>query len=421
MIAKDLNRFSPRSSGNTLLLALAAWVLSTPVVGAQDRWLAIRGESVYTMTEETPLVDGVVLVRNDKIEAVGPSDQIEVPTEARVLSAPVITPGWIDAHATVGMSGLLNQPQDQEQIEDSAPIQPELRAIDAYNARDPLVEWVRGFGVTTVHTGHGPGALISGQTMIVKTHLRRGAPVVIRPFAAVAGALGDAPLRSGSASPGTRAKSVALLRESLLEAQRYIEAQEQAEPGEEPERDLRKEAMAEVLSGETPLLITAHRAHDITAALRLQEEFGFDLLLDGASEAYRVLDLLVESKVGVIAHPTMQRPAGERQNAVVDLSRRLHGAGVPFAFQSGFEAYVPKTRVVLFEAAMSVPYGLDRDAALRALTIEAARLLKIDQRVGSLAPGKDADLALFQGDPFEYTSKCVNVVIDGVVYSGEED
>ena len=130
--------------------------------------LAVRGDKVYTMSG-APISDGVVLIRGGKIERAGPVSQVSVPSGYKLLRAKVVTPGLVDAHSTVGLSGYLNQPQDQDMLEKSAPIQPELRAIDAYDGRDRLVGYIRGFGVTTIHTGHGPGALISGQTMIAKT------------------------------------------------------------------------------------------------------------------------------------------------------------------------------------------------------------------------------------------------------------
>jgi imidazolonepropionase-like amidohydrolase len=184
-----------------------------------------------------------------------------------------------------------------------------------------------------------------------------------------------------------------------------------------PTRDLGMETMARVLDGDLPALITAHQHTEILSALRLAEEFGFNLVLDGAAEAYMVLDEIQASGVPVIVHPPMTRPGGEAANAAFTTAARLHEAGIPFAFQSGYEGYVPKTRVVLFEAAIATANGLDRTAALEALTIDAARILGLDDRVGSLEPGKQADLVLYEGDPFEYTTRVCHVIIDGAVAS----
>jgi imidazolonepropionase-like amidohydrolase len=172
------------------------------------------------------------------------------------------------------------------------------------------------------------------------------------------------------------------------------------------------------LAKEVPLLVTAHRAHDLASALRVAEEFDIEVVLDGAAEAYLMLPRIEQAGCWVLPHPAMARSRGDLENGTMELARLLADAKVPFAMQSGYEAYVPKTRVVLWETAISVMHGLAHERALRAMTIDAARLCGVDQRVGSLAVGKDADLALFDGDPFEYTSHCLGVVIDGVRYVG---
>lgn len=397
-----------------LFSAILAASIATPFSAASQDLVA-RGALVYTMESEEPIEDGVVIIKDGKISQVGPADTIQIPPEMVSIQTEVITPGLVDGRSTVGFSGLLNQPNDQEQVEKSAPMQPELRAIDAYNGRDPLVDWVRGFGVTTLHTGHGPGALIAGQTMVVKTNDRDLDTPPLKPFAAVVGSLGDS---ARGKTPGTRAKSVAMLRAKLIEAQEYLEKQDDEK---KPDRDLSLEALGAVLTQEVPFILTAHRHQDIYSALRLQEEFGFELILSGVSEGHLTLDAIQTSNAPVLIHPTMMRPNGQAENMTLTLAGQLVDAGVQIAFQSGYEAYVPKTRVVLFEAALATAYGLDRIEALRALTIEPAKMLGIADRVGSLKPGKDGDLALYNGDPFEYSVRCEGVVIDGQPYPGEAE
>jgi imidazolonepropionase-like amidohydrolase len=384
--------------------------------GAQ---VAVRGEKVYTM-DGPPLDNGVVIVQDGKITAVGTFVDVTLPANARILEAKVVTPGLIDAHATVGLTGLLNQPQDQDQLERSAPIQPALRAIDAFNIHDPLVAWVRSFGVTTIHTGHAPGELISGQTMIVKTWGNSVDEAVLVPTAAVAATLGESAQKSGDKSPGTRGKMMAMLRESLLKAKAYRRKRDAQDEDKQPDRDLAMEVLLRVQDGELPLLITAHRAQDIANALRLAEEFDLRIILDGATEAHLLIDEIKSAGVPVIVHPLMARSWGEMRNASFETPARLHDAGIPIALQSGYEDYVPKTRVLLFEAAIAAANGLGFEHALAAATIDAARILGIDHRVGSLAVGKDGDLALYDGDPFEYTTHCVGVIINGEVVSDEQ-
>ncbi len=393
-----------------LLTTLLA--LTVPVNGQ----IAIRGETVYTMAGD-PINDGVVLVKKGKIDRVGSASRVRIPSDYRTISAKVVTPGLIDAHSVVGLSGHLNQPQDQDQLEKSGPIQPELRAIDAYNPREKLVEWVRSFGVTTIHTGHGPGALISGQTMIVKTAGETIDDALVNSSVMVAATLGERAQATGNKAPGTRPKMIAMLRSNFLEAQAYTEKKKKAKKGKMPGRDLKLETLEHVLNGEIKFLVTVDRANDILTAIRLAKEFKLPLVLDSAAESYLVLDEIKSAKIPVILHPTMSRARGDRENLSLETASKLEQAGIPFALQSGFEPYVPKTRVVLFEAAVAAANGLDFEDALAAITIDAARLLGIEKRVGSLQRGKDADIALYDGDPFEYTSHCIGVIINGEVVS----
>lgn len=387
--------------------------------------VAIRGEVVHTMAG-APIQDGIVLIQDGKISAIGRADQIKVPEGYRLLEAAVVTPGLIDAHSTVGLSGILNTPHDQDQLESSAPIQPELRALDAYNAGDPLVEWIRSFGVTTIHVCPAPGELISGQTLIAKTRGNTVADAVIVPAKAVAATLGTAAQKTGGKSPGTRGKSMAMLRAELIKAKEYLEKQRRAadtegkegdEKRESPPRDLRLETLAEVLQGGKPLMITVDRSRDIASALRLAEEFDIKIWLDGACESYLLVDEIKAAGLPVISHAPMQRAFGERENLSFETAARLVEAEIPVALQTGFESYVPKSRVVLFEAAVAAAHGLSFEQALRAITIDAATILGIEQRVGSLEVGKDGDVALYDGDPFEYTTHCIGCVIEGELVS----
>ena len=383
------------------------------LTGTAHAQLAVRGGMVYTM-EGAPIENGVVLVRDGQIERVGPAASVAIPDGYRVLEAAVVTPGLVDARGTVGLSGILNQPQDQDHLDTSAPIQPELRMIDAYDPTEPLVEWVLGFGTTTVQVGPSPGAPVGGQTAIFKTNARTVDAGLVEDAPMVAITVGSGTRRNFD-SPGTRSKLIAELRGAFMGAQQYAEGLANEDEAKRPARDLRKEALARVLSGEAAALITAHRANDILTALRLADEFDLRMILDGGAEAYLVTDELKAANVPVILHPTMIRAGGEAKNASFETAKLLRDAGLSVAIQSGYEGYVPKTRVVLFEAGIAAANGLGRDDALRTITIDAAQILGIADRVGSLAEGKDADLVLFDGDPFEYTSHVCTVIVGGDV------
>lgn len=401
---------------------IALLTLSAAAAHAQ---LAVKADLLFPMTGDlTPVKNHTVLCAADgTIQAVGPTADIQVPAGYKTVSASVVTPGIIDAHATVGLSGILNsEKHDQEQLEKSAPVQPELRAIDAYNGRDPLVKWLRDLGVTTVHTGHAPGALVSGQLMVVKTNVPSITSNIdtLIPASAVAATLGSGALGSDKKSPGTRSKAIALLRAELLKAQAYANKITTAagdDKKDAPDPDLKLLALVDVLDKKLPLLVNAQRHQDIAAALRLRAEFGFDLVLDGAAEAYLLLDQIKAAGVPVIVHPTMARPFGDRENMTFTLAAQLHKAGIPFAFQSGYEPYVPKTRVVHFEAALAAAYGLPQHIAIAACTLYPAQILGLDDKIGSISPGKHADLALFDNDPLETTTHTTHVIIDGKLVS----
>ncbi len=423
----------------TQLLALGLLSAFSASTHAKD--LAIKAETIYPMTPPSggaaarqgsiPTIrDGVILIRDGKIEAIGTSSQVAIPRGTRVVTAKVATPGLIDAHSVVGLTGYLNQAHDQEQIDVAASVQPELRATDAYDPRERLISWVRSFGVTTLHTGHGPGALVSGQTMIVKTRGGSVEDAQIVPEAMIAATVGEAvrPPRDPDSraptvtgAPGTRSKALAILRAEFVAAREYDRKRNDPEKGKETDRNLKHEMLLKVLRKELPLLVTVQRAHDILGVLRLAEEFSIRVVLDGAVEAPLVVDRIKASGVPVIVHPTMSRANGESENLSFETASVLRAKGIPIALQSGFEAYVPKTRVVLFEAALAAANGLSFEEALALVTRDAAKLLGIDKRVGTLEKGKDGDVALYDGDPFEYTTHCIGTVIEGELVSEREE
>ena len=419
-------------------MAVVSVAMLVVLAGSANAQVAVRAKTLYTMAGG-PITDGVVVVRDGKIAAVGPASSTPVPEGFRVIEAAAATPGLIDARCTVGVSGVLNQVQDQDQLERSGPIQPELRAIDAYNPQDPLVEYLRSYGITTVQTGHAPGQVVSGQLAIVKTAGNTVEEAVVVAESAIAVTLSPMAQRGGG--PGTRAKMIAMIRDQFLKAQAYQKKLEEGDRGagtgevakaddaaaekkdakkkEPPARDLRLEALVRVLEGKTPLVVTANRSQDIANVLRFAEEFDIRVILDSASEAYLIVDQIKAANGGkgydVLVHPTMARAVGEMENKTFENAAKLRAAGLRVAIQGGFESYVPKARVVLLEAGVAAANGLGLEGALATITIDAAKILGVESRVGSLEVGKDADIALFSGDPFEYTTTCTGVIINGKV------
>lgn len=426
------------------MLSKFASVLGVLIATAASAQVAVRAQTLYTM-DGGPISDGVVLINAEgKITAVGPAASTPVPNGYTVHECAFAMPGLIDVRSTAGLSGMYNVDHDQDVLETSSPIQPELRAFDAYNPREPLVGYLRSFGVTTVHTGHAPGKLITGQTVIVKTRGDTIDDAVVTPEFAVTATLGSSATEGGGKSPGTRGKQIAMLREELFKAQAYAkkhsgagESSKAEETGEDggdgeggeekkdkapPARDLKLEALASVLAGDTPLIITADKMQDIASALRLGDEFGIRVWIDSAAEGHLMASELAAAGNPVLLRPAMGRYVGEAANGTLETAKIFTDAGVTFGMQTGYEAYVPKVRVILFEAAVAVGLGgLDREAGLRLITSTAASMLGLEDRIGSIEVGKDGDIAMYDGDPFEYTTHCVGTLIEGVFFPGEQD
>ena len=352
-----------------------------------------------------------VLIQDGKIAGVGAG--LAIPAGYERIRAKVVTPGLVDAHSTIGLSGFLNVPADQDQDEESDPNQAELRAIDGFNPNETLLDYSLRNGVTTVQTAPGARNAIAGQAAILKTggKVHTVDAMALKPVSGMIFNLSEsvkATYGPKNKAPTTRMGTAALIRRALNAAQNYDR--------KKPDRDLKLEALARVVRGEIPAIFTVHREDDILTALRIGREFNLKVILDGATEGYLVADEIRKAGVPVIAGPVMERAASmETRNATVENAAILANKGIPIAIQSGFEGYVPKTRVALFEAAIAAGNGLGMERALEAVTIAPARILGIADRVGSLEEGKDADLALFDGDPFEYVTHVQAVIVSGQV------
>ena len=407
-------------------LCIAAALALPTLAAAGDPVRAVRAEILHTMGPAGTLVDAIVVIEGNRVAQIGPAAQVTLPDDIQPLRASVVTPGFIDAQSVVGLAGAYNVPADQDSDERTGPNQAGLRALDGFNPNELLLDWVLSHGVTAVQTGPGEANPIAGLAGVFKTYGDSADAMIVRFPSALIFNLGEPPKRTYAKErkpPLTRMGTAALIRQGLLEARQY-EAQRSGEARgirffsrkseEAPTRDLGKEALGLVLSGEIPAIFTARREDDIVTALRIGSEFGLSVQLADAVEAYLMRDFIRQAGVPVLVGPVMERPASiETINHTFESAALLHDASIPIAFRSGFEGYVPKVRVVLFEAAVAVANGLSDDAALRALTIESARLLGVANRLGSLEPGKDADLVLFDGDPFEYTSHVEAVVVSG--------
>jgi imidazolonepropionase-like amidohydrolase len=389
--------------------------------------LAINAGTVLTPTRI--LKDATLLIVDGKIVDMGVG--LDVPGDAEVLDAAdkLVFPGLIDAHCHTGIfpDGIGIRESDGNEMTD--PITPHLRALDAIHPGDQAFADLRAAGVTTINTGPGSANLIGGQTAVIKTAGRTVEEMLVRSPAAMKMALGENPKRvygENKKSPSTRMGNAGLLREWLIKARNYIacreeharkrgEAESGAEGAKRPEPfavDLRLEELARVLTRELPAHIHAHRADDILTAIRIADEFALDLVLIHATEGHKVAEILAQRGVPCIVGPILfSRMKAELREMTPRNPAVLAAAGVTVAIQTDGMSSV---RYLPIDAALAVQHGLDIDGALRAVTITPAEILRIADRVGSLEPGKDADLVIADGHPFEIAHTHVErVLING--------
>jgi len=386
-----------------LMGSLAAFSQSTPQ--------AFTGATIIPISGE-PINNGVLIVQNGEIRAVGDADT-DIPENANVhdVSGKVLMPGLVDTHSHVG---------EGDGGDYSSALHPDVRIMDTIDPRSKTFRKVVSGGITSVNIMPGSGLLMSGQTVYVKpkpADTIEEMLIVVDEEAGIYGGLkmanGTNPLRENG-SPGTRAKSAAMVRELFIKAQEYQKKIEEADgdPEKMPERDLQMETLVEVLEGKRIVHNHTHRHDDILTAIRLAEEFGYRLVLQHVSEAHKVADEIAESgaDASIIA---IDSPGGKLEaiNLINTNGRELERAGVNVAFHT--DDPIVDSRFFLRSATLGVRNGMSREAALEAVTIAGARMMDIDDRVGSLEIGKDADFIILSGDPFSVYTHVEQTWIEG--------
>ena len=377
--------------------------------------LVIFAQRIHPVASD-PILDGAIHVEDGKIRYVGPRDKFQFPNGTPVITAREVTPGFIDAHTVVGISGKLNIPADQDQDETSDPNQADMRVLDSFNPNEPLLQFLCEQGVTVAHALPGRANVIAGQTGIFRTHGRTAEQMTVRFPAAVLVNLGEIPKQTYTGKlPTTRMGTASLVRQALTQSENYArKRRESKEDAKTPPRNLKLEALEPVLARQIPMVFSAHRADDIGTALRLAQEFKLKAIVDLATEGYLIADEIAAANVPVIVHPAMQRVGTmETYNSHLGNARALADRKIPLAMGTAFEGYVPKTRVLRHEASVAMVNGLGFDRTLRAITLDAAKILGIDDKFGSLERGKIADLVLFDGDPFENATHVLYTVLGG--------
>jgi imidazolonepropionase-like amidohydrolase len=377
---------------------------------------ALIGGKVLTMAG--PVYDpGIVLIKDGIILAVG--EHLAIPAEAEVypVEGRVVMPCLIEAHSHIGICEEIYQEEGDDLNEFSDPITPHLRALDAINPEDlAFRDAIRG-GVTTVGTGPGSGNVIGGETVVMKTWGRTVDEMVFRQPAGLKVALGENPKKcygQKQKMPMTRMATAALLRQTLVAAQNYRDKLKHLsqKPDEVPERDLKLEAVLRALNQDVPVKVHAHRADDIMTALRIGEEFGLDMVIEHGTEAHKIVEELLRRKVPVVVGPSLSsRSKVELKDKTFQTPGILARAGIKVALMTDHPV-IPIEYLSLC-AALAVKEGMSETDALKAVTINPAEILGVSERVGSLAPGKDADLLILSGSILDVRSRVEMVLVNG--------
>ena len=378
--------------------------------------LAIVGGHILTITKGE-IEKGTLLIDEGKIVAVG--REVAVPAGASIIDATgkYVLPGLIDAHTHVGIGEEAQGWAGMDVNEMTDPVTAHLRAIDAINPEDEgFRDALRG-GVTAIQINPGSANIIGGLTVAMKTFGRTVDEMALRSPSGLKAALGENPKRvygDQKKLPSTRMGSAAVLREWLVKAQNYMAKEEAAkqEPGKPFERDLRLEAIARVLRREIPLRLHAHRADDIMTALRIQEEFGFDLTLEHCTEGHKIADVIAKRGIPAMVGPTITaRTKVELRDRSLRTPALLSQAGVKVCIIT--DHWIVPIQHLIVSVILAVREGMAPEEALKAVTINPAEVIGVADRIGSLEPGKDADFQIMSGHPLDIMSRAEKVFVSG--------
>lgn len=379
--------------------------------------LAIVGGRVLPVSSE-PIDDGVVIITDGKIAAVGGADTT-IPDGADVIDAAGswVTPGLVEAHGHLGVYEEADGWAGADGNEMTDPNTARVRALDAINIDEEGFRDALAGGVTSVVVKPGSGNPIGGQTVAIKTWGGRTVDEqIISESVSVKSALGENPKRvhgDAKRTPATRLGVAAVLRDAFVAAANYAAKREASEEKGEPfERDLTKETLARVLAGELAWDQHCHRHDDVATAIRISEEFGYRLIVNHGTEAHKIASVLAEKDIPVIYGPLFtSRSKVELRDRDAANAGKLAAAGVKIAITTDHP--VVPINFLIYQAIVAVKEGMGQAEALRSITLNPAQILGLDERVGSLEVGKDADVVVWSGDPFDIYARPTAVYIDG--------
>ncbi|WP_432402772.1 amidohydrolase [Wukongibacter sp. M2B1] len=379
--------------------------------------LLIKNGKIIPMNGE--ILEGAsILVVDGKIREVGRN--ISLPEGAKVIDAEgkIVMPGFIDAHTHLGLKEDSIQFEGMDHNEKTDPITPQMRGIDAINPMDVTFREAYESGVTSVAAGPGSANVIGGQFAAIKTYGKKIDNMIIKEPIAMKCAFGENPKRVYNQigkSPTTRMAIASLLRETLFKAKEYKLSKD--DPTKAPKFDMKMEAMQPVINKEIPLKVHAHRADDILTAIRIAEEFDINITLDHCTEGHLIKEYIKDKGLDAIVGPSFNhRSKFELKNKSFITPGILNKEGIKIAITT--DSPVVPLQYLTVCAALAVKEGLDKTEALKAITINAAEILGIDDRVGSIEVGKDADIVIWDDDPLNIFSSVIYTIIDGeIIYS----
>lgn len=371
--------------------------------------IALINGKLYTITDGI-IERGTVLLEGNKIAAVGAD--VQVPADAQIIDVEgrIITPGFIDAHTHIGIDEEIHQPIGDDCNEMTEPNTAELRAMDAINYRDLSFQDAVKAGITTVMITPGSANVFGGLITVMKTYGKTYKDMLIDGEAGLKMAFGENPKRvygEKDKTPSTRMATMAIARQGFYEAKEYLKKSE-----EDREFSLQTEHIAKALDGGIPVRAHAHRADDIMTAIRLRDEFNLNLVVEHCTDGHLIVDELKEAGVAVTVGPSLSNRAKvEMENVTFRTPGVLASAGIDVAIVT--DAPCTPIQYLPICAGMAMREGMTEEDAFKALTITPAKILNVDDRLGSLTAGKDADIVVWENYPLEIMGRANMVFVNG--------